>query len=163
MNRTPCWSVLLMLLAAGVSKAEVAEVRCAQQYSLSYLALMLMEDQKLIEKHGKAQGVELKSTWSKLGGPQAMNDALLSGSLDFGTGGVPSLITLWAKTKGSAAHVHGVGALNDMPNELIVSRADAKSIRDLGPGDKIAVTSVKISTQALLLQMAAAKEFGDDQ
>jgi sulfonate transport system substrate-binding protein len=50
-----------------------------------------------------------------------------------------------------------------MPNELIVSRPEVKSIKDLGPQDKIAVTSVKISTQALLLQMAAAKEWGDDQ
>src|SRR3989442_13908835 len=98
--------LLLLALAAGAARAEIAEVRCAQQYGLSYLALMLMEDGQLIEKHAKAQGLELKATWAKLGGPQAMNDALLSGSLEFATGGVPSLITLWSKTKGSALHVH---------------------------------------------------------
>ena len=59
--------------------------------------------------------------------------------------------------------VRGVGALNDMPNELITSNPKVKALKDFGPGDKIAVTTVKISTQALLLQMAAAKEFGEKQ
>ena len=156
-------SVLLpFLLSAAPALAETSEVHCAQQYGLSYLALMLMEDQKLIEKHAKQQGLpDVKATWAKLGGPGAMNDALLSGGLDFGTGGVPSLITLWAKTKGSPLEVRGVGALNDMPVELITSNPKVKSLRDFTEKDKIAVTTVKISTQALLLEMAVAKEFGE--
>ena len=163
-NTTRSVLLLLCLVSAARARAEPTEIRAAQQYGLSYLALMLMEDGLLIEKHAKKAGLgDIKVTWARLGGPQAMNDALLSGSLDFGTGGVPSLITLWSKTKGTALAVKGVGALNDMPNELIVSRPEVKSIRDLGPQDKIAVTSVKIATQALLLQMAAAKEWGDDQ
>src|SRR5712664_500257 len=161
MNRIALLTLLCFALGA---RAETNEIRAAQQYGLSYLALMLMEDGKLVEKQAKQAGLpELKVTWAKLGGPQAMNDALLSGSLDFGTGGVPSLITLWAKTRDQPLNVKGVGALNDMPNELIVSRPEVKSIRDLGAQDKIAVTSVKISTQALLLQMAAAKEWGDKE
>src|SRR5450432_2776956 len=88
-----------MALAAGPARAETSEVRAAQQFGLSYLALMIMEDSKLIEKQAQAAGLgEIKVTWAKLGGPGAMNDALLSGSLDFGTGGVPSLITLRSKT-----------------------------------------------------------------
>jgi len=150
---------LLLLVLAAPAFAETNEIRCAQQYGTSYLALMLMQDQKLIEKHAKQAGLgEVKVTWAKLGGPGAMNDALLSGGLDFGTGGVPSLITLWAKTNGE---VRGVGALNDMPNELITNNPKVKTLKDFGQGDKIAVTTVKISTQALLLQMAAAKEFGE--
>jgi NitT/TauT family transport system substrate-binding protein len=158
-------SVLLpFLLSAAPALAETSEVHCAQQYGLSYLALMLMEDQKLIEKHAKQQGLpDVKATWAKLGGPGAMNDALLSGGLDFGTGGVPSLITLWAKTKGSPLEVRGVGALNDMPVELITSNPKVKSLRDFTEKDKIAVTTVKISTQALLLEMAVAKEFGEKE
>jgi NitT/TauT family transport system substrate-binding protein len=154
--------LLPFLLSAAPALAETSEIHCAQQYGLSYLALMLMEDQKLIEKHARQQGLpDVKASWAKLGGPGAMNDALLSGGLDFGTGGVPSLITLWAKTKGSPLEVRGVGALNDMPVELITSNPKVKSIRDFTEKDKIAVTTVKISTQALLLEMAAAKEFGE--
>ncbi len=155
---------LLLVLFAAPAFAETNEIRCAQQYGTSYLALMIMQDQKLIEKHAKQAGLgEVKVTWAKLGGPGAMNDALLSGGLDFGTGGVPSLITLWAKTQGTPMEVRGVGALNDMPNELMTSNPKVKTLKDFGPGDKIAVTTVKISTQALLLQMAAAKEFGEKQ
>src|SRR6266404_8099862 len=160
--------VCALLMTAAIAavparaQAETNEVRAAQQFGLSYLALMVMEDSKLIEKQAKQAGLgEVKVTWAKLGGPGAMNDALLSGGLDFGTGGVPSLITLWAKTAGTPMEVRGVGALNDMPNELMTSNPKVKSLKDFGPGDKIAVTTVKISTQALLLQMAAAKEFGE--
>lgn len=150
--------------AAALARAETSEIRCAQQYGLSYLALMMMQDGKLVEKHAKAMGLgDVKVTWAKLGGPGAMNDALLSGGLDFATGGVPSLITLWAKTKGTPIEVRGVGALNDMPVELVSSNPKVKTVKDLGPGDKIAVTTVKISTQALLLEMAAAKAFGDKE
>jgi NitT/TauT family transport system substrate-binding protein len=156
------FALLLILCGARAALAETNEIRCAQQYGTSYLALMLMQDQKLIEKHAKQAGLgDVKVTWAKLGGPGAMNDALLSGGLDFGTGGVPSLITLWAKTHGTPMEVRGVGALNDMPNELITNNPKVKTLKDFGPGDKIAVTTVKISTQALLLQMAAAKEFGE--
>src|SRR5499427_539179 len=155
-------ALLVFSARPSPASAEVTQIRAAQQYGLSYLALMLMEDGKLVEKQAKASGLgEVKVTWAKLGGPGAMNDALLSGGLDFASGGVPSLITLWAKTKDTPIWVRGVGALNDMPVELITSNPNVKTIRDSTEKDKIAVTSVKISTKALLLQMAAAKEWGD--
>jgi NitT/TauT family transport system substrate-binding protein len=152
----------LLLAASAPARAETGEVRAAQQFGLSYLALMMMEDGKLVEKHAKAAGLgEIKVSWAKLGGPGAMNDALLSGGLDFGSGGVPSLITLWSKTRGTPQEVRGVGALNSMPVNLVTSNPNVRSIRDFTENDKIAVTTVKVSTQALLLQMAAAKEFGE--
>lgn len=159
--------IVLLGVAIALGTADVHgetnEIRAAQQFGLSYLPLMIMEDSKLVEKQAKAAGVgDVKVTWVKLGGPAAMNDALLSGNLDFGTGGVPSLITLWSKTKGTALEVRGVGALNNMPVELVTTNPTVKTIRDFTDKDKIAVTSVKVSTQALLLQMAVAKEFGDD-
>jgi NitT/TauT family transport system substrate-binding protein len=150
------------LLCSAMARAEVSEIRAAQQFGLSYLPLMIMEDSKLVEKQAKSAGLgDVKVTWAKLGGPGAMNDALLSGSLDFGTGGVPSLITLWSKTTGTPNEVRGVAALNSMPVDLVTSNPNVKSIRDFTDQDKIAVTTVKVSTQALLLQMAAAKEFGE--
>jgi len=152
----------LFFATAAPAVAETGEVRAAQQFGLSYLALMIMEDSRLIEKQARAMGLgDVVVSWAKLGGPGAMNDALLSGSIDFGTGGVPSLITLWSKTRGTPQEVRGVGAMNSMPVNLVTSNPNVKSIRDFTDQDKIAVTTVKVSTQALLLQMAAAKEFGD--
>ena len=37
-----------------------------------------------------------------------------------------------------------------------------KTLADIGPGDKIAVPTIKTSTQAILLQMAATKMFGPE-
>ena len=39
-----------MGLTIGKAWAETGEVRAAQQFGLSYLALMIMEDSKLVEK-----------------------------------------------------------------------------------------------------------------
>jgi NitT/TauT family transport system substrate-binding protein len=72
-------------------------------------------------------------------------------------------VTLWAKTRNTPMEVRGVAALNDMPVELVTTNPAVKSIRDFTEKDKIAVTAIKISTQALLLQMAAAKEFGQSE
>src|SRR5438552_17644138 len=83
------------------ARAELAEIKVAQQYGIGYLPLMLMEEQKLIEKHAKAAGVEVKVGWAKFAGGNVMNDALLSNSLQFASGGVAPLITIWAKTRGN--------------------------------------------------------------
>ena len=88
--------------------AEIAEINVAQQYGIGYLPLMVMEEQKLIEKHAKAAGVDVKVNWAKFAGGNVMNDALLSGSLQFASGGVGPLVTLWARTKGNL-DVKGVG------------------------------------------------------
>jgi NitT/TauT family transport system substrate-binding protein len=150
-------------LVASAAMAEVTEIRAAQQYGLSYLPLMMMEDGKLVQQEAERAGIPgLKVTWVKLGNSNAMNDALLSGSLDFASGGVPNLVTLWAKTRNTPMEVRGAAALNDMPVELVTNNPAVKTIRDFTEKDKIAVTAIKISTQALLLQMAAAKEWGQE-
>ncbi len=153
----------LALLAAGQARAEVKEIKAAQQYGLSSLPLMIMEDGKLVEKHAKALGLpELTVSWVKLGNPGAITEGLVSGGLDFGSGGVPSLLTLWSRTQGTSMEVKGAGAIVNMPMELLTTNPKVKSIKDFTDQDRIAVTTVRVSNQALLLQMAAAKEFGPE-
>jgi NitT/TauT family transport system substrate-binding protein len=67
---------------------------------------------------------------------------------------------LWDRTRGG---VKGIVATSAQPMTLISRDANIKSIRDFGPGDKIAVPTVKVSTQAIVLQIAAAEAFGADQ
>src|SRR5947209_10720244 len=154
---------LSLAMAVAAAAAEPSEIRVAEQYGLAFLPLMIMRDQRLIERRAKQFGLaKLDVKWAKIGAVNAINDALLAGELDFAAGGVPSLVLLWAKTRNTAGAVRGVAALGDIPNELIVSRREVKSIRDLGPSDKVAVTAVKISNQAIALEMAAAREFGPD-
>jgi sulfonate transport system substrate-binding protein len=153
-------ALLLVVTAALPARAEVKEVRLARQYGLGYLPLIVMEEQRLIEKHARAAGLgEIKVSWATLGGGGAMNDALLSGSVDYISSGVAPLIVLWAKTNGA---VRGVGALDTTPLYLNTNNPAVKSIRDFTDKDRIALPTVKVSIQAIILQMAAAKEFGQE-
>src|SRR4029079_2009042 len=144
---------------AGGARAEVNEITLAQQYGVSFLPLMLMEKNQLIEKHAAAAGLSgIKVSWAKVAGPSAMNDGLISVSLHFAAQGAPSLITLWDKTHGQ---IKGVSAMTTYPLYLITRNPDVKTVKDFTDKDKIAIPSVKISTQAIMLQMAAAKAFGE--
>jgi NitT/TauT family transport system substrate-binding protein len=149
-------------LLAPPLHAELAEIKVAQQYGISYLPLMLMEEQKLIEKHAKAAGVDVKVGWAKFAGGNVMNDALLSNSLQFASGGVGPLVTLWARTRGNL-DVKAVSAINSMPLYLNTRNPSVKTIKDFTEKDKIALPAVKVSIQAVTLQMAAEKAFGEGQ
>src|SRR5215468_8286582 len=150
-----------LLAAVAAAAAQVPEVRFARQFSMSYLQFNLMERQHLVEKHAKAAGIaEVKVVWATFNSPAAMNDALLSGSVDIVSGGVPGLLTIWARTHGSANAVKGVAAFSSQPILLNTSNPRIKSLSDYTDKDKIAVPAVKVSVQAMMLQMAAAKEWG---
>lgn len=151
--------VLVLATAAVVpARAEVKEVRLAKQYGLGYLPLVVMEEQRLIEKHAKAAGLgDIDVSWATLGGGSAANDALLSGSVDYISGGVAPLVVIWAKTNGA---VKGVSAFVSSPLYLNTINPAIKSIEDFTDKDRIALPAVKVSFQAIILQMAAAKAFG---
>jgi NitT/TauT family transport system substrate-binding protein len=155
-------SCLCMGAIAGAA-AEVKEVGIAQQYGISYLPLMIMEHDKLLEKEAKAAGLgDITVKWAKFAGGNVMNDAILSGDLHFASGGLGPFITLWAKTKDNIG-VKAVSAMNSMPLLLNTRNPDIKSLKDFTSKDKIALPAVKVSIQAITLQMAAAKEFGPGQ
>jgi NitT/TauT family transport system substrate-binding protein len=149
----------MLLGATTAPRAELSEITIAQQFGVAFLPLMLMERDKLIEKHAKAAGVDVKTNWQKVAGPSVINDGMLSGNVHFGAVGAPSLATLWSRTKSNVG-VKGVAAMTSYPLYLVTRNPDLKSLKDLSQKDKIAVPSVKISTQAIMLQMAAADLFG---
>jgi NitT/TauT family transport system substrate-binding protein len=125
---------------------------------------MVMDSLQLVQKHAVQLGVAaLKPEYKSLGGTQSLIDALLSRQMDFGVTGVPSLATLWDKTSGTPNEVRALSAVQSMPFMLVTNRPEIKAIRDFTDKDKIAVPAIKVSSQAICLQMAAAKEWGDDQ
>jgi len=156
--------ILLFVALAGTSTcwAEMSEIKVAKQYGISYLPLMLMEDGKLIEKHAKAAGLDVTVTWATFAGANVMIDAILSNSLQFASGGVPGMITVWSRTRDNLG-VRGVGAINSMPIYLNSRNPAVKTIRDFTDKDRIALPAVKVSIQAITLQMAAEKAFGEGQ
>jgi NitT/TauT family transport system substrate-binding protein len=80
--------------------------------------------------------------------------------MNFGITGVPGLATLWDKTAGTPNEVRALCAAQAMPFILACNRPEVKSIRDFKDSDRIAVPAIKNSNQAICLQMAAAKEWG---
>ena len=167
MPRAPALAVVLAVaciatvLSAMAARAQVPEIRFARQFSMGYLQFNVMEQHQLVEKHAKALGMpEVKVVWATFNSPAAMNDALLSGSIDIVSGGVPGLLTIWARTHGTANAVKGIAAFTSQPVLLNTRNPSVKSIADFTDQDKIAVPAVKISVQAMMLQMAAAKQWG---
>lgn len=151
-------TVALLLRPAA---AQTTEIRLARQFSMGYLQFNVMEHEQLLEKHARALGLpNVKVEWATFNGPNAMNDALLSGSTDVVAGGMPGLLTLWGRTKGSALEVRGISALTSQPIVLNTRNPNVKTIADLTDADRIALPAVKVSIQAVVLQMAAAKMFG---
>ncbi len=150
-----------VLASAGAARAETSELRIAQQYGITYLPLMIMERDKLIEKHAKAAGLgELKVTWAKLPSGLTINDALISGAIDFATGGVPPPLIMWDKTRGTS-DVKLVSAISSMPLLLNTRAPNVKTVADFSEKNRIALAGIKTSNHAVLLAMAVEKVFGE--
>ncbi len=149
------------LASPGAARAEANVVRVAKQFGVGYMQYMVMQELKLVEKHAKAAGLDVTSEWATFRSSDVMNDALISGSVDFVSLGVPGIITINSKTKGTANEVKGVLGLNISPLMLVVRDPAIKSLKDFKDNHRIALPAVKVSNQAIILQMAAAKEFGE--
>jgi NitT/TauT family transport system substrate-binding protein len=158
MRKIQLFTALFALFLGSALSAEKSELKIAKQYGIAYLPLVIVEEHKLIEKHAKNLGLDnVKVEWITLSGGATANDALLSNSIDLVSGGVAPLVRLWDKTKGK---IKILASLNEAPQVLNTSNLKIKSLRDFTEKDKIAVPSVKVSIQSLVLQIAAAKEFG---
>jgi NitT/TauT family transport system substrate-binding protein len=127
---------------------------------VGFLPLLVMEKHGLIEKHAREAGLSNPTVrWIDLGGPSVVNDALLSGAADYTAAGPPAFITLWDRTRGSV-DVEGVAAMTSLPMYLNTRKDHLRSLDDVRPDDKIAVTAIKVSIPALVMQMYAAQKYG---
>lgn len=155
-------SLLGGLLALPATAQAEGEIRIAEQFGIVYLLLNVVRDQQLIEKHGREQGVEIKVDWTQLSGGAAVNDALLSGSVDIAGAGVGPLLTIWDRTHGRQ-NVKAVASLGNFPYYLVSNNPAVKTIADFTAKDRIAVPAVSVSVQSRYLQYAAAKLWGDKE
>src|ERR1700687_3222345 len=140
-------------------RAEVSEVRISRQYGLPYLSVVIMEQNRLIEKHAKALGLgDIKVNWVTIGSGGTSTDSLLAGNLDFVTSGVSNMLLLWSRT---GEQVKAVGATGTVPLILVTRNPNVKTIADFTEKDKIAVPTVKVSMQSTILGIAAKKMYGE--
>ena len=158
---TNCAGALFGLVAAFNAQAEVPEVRIARQFSMGYLQFNVIEHEKLIQKHAAALGIpEVKVSGVRFNGPAAMNDALLSDTVDIVGGSPNGMFTLWAKARGTPQEVRAITALVTLPYVITSNDPAIKTLADLEKCEKIPVPSVKVSSPAVMVQQAAARLYG---
>lgn len=158
--------LLLILLSAcgGNNNGNTGTVRIPLGAGgVGFLPLQIMREYQLIEKHARDAELEaINVEWIELGGPAVMNDALLSGSVDFIAAGPPAFITLWDRTRGSV-NVKGVAAIAALPMYLNTRAGHLGRLEDLTPNDRIALTAIKVSIPAIVMQIYASDNYGIDE
>ncbi len=152
-------SATALMIGVVPARAE-GQLRIAEQFGILYLLLNVAQDQHLVEKHGKALGVDVKVEMVQLSGGASINEALLSGSIDIGGAGVGPMLTLWDRTEGRQ-NVRAIASLGNLPYRLVTNNPAVKSIADLGDKDRIALPASGVSMQSRILQLASSRVWGD--
>ena len=155
---------ILALQGFAATAAEVQELKIPKGAGgIGFLPLLVMEQQKSIEKHAAQLGNKgLKVTYANLGGPAVVNDALLSGAAHMVPAGPPAFLFLWDRTRDNA-QITGIAAMTSLPMYLNTTNPRIKALRDITEKDRMAVTAIKVSIPAIIMQMAARKEFGEKE
>ena len=73
---------------------------------------------------------------------------------------MPFLVAATADPGSGAAAIRALGAIARRPYVLVTRNRAIRTIRDFGPRDRIAVPALNLSGPAVVLDMAAAREWG---
>jgi sulfonate transport system substrate-binding protein len=146
-----------VLAAPLVARAQAPlKVTFAQQRGLLYIPVDVMVSGGILQKEATKLGLgKIEATATALSGPGPVLDAILSGAADYGTAALPSLLTLWEKTRGTANEVKAVGTMSNGAMTLYTINPNVKTLADFTDKDRIAVPTVRLSFNAMMLQMAA--------
>src|SRR3977135_1407799 len=152
-----------LMSAPGIATAQTPlAVSFVQQRGLLYLPVDMMVTGGVLQREATKLGLgKVEATAQTLSGPAAIIDAWLSGSADYGTSALPSLLTLWDKTHGTPNEVKAVGPMSNGAMVLYTINPNIKTIADFTEKDRIAVPSVRISFNAMMLEMAAEELWND--
>ncbi|MCM2292637.1 ABC transporter substrate-binding protein [Allorhizobium sp. BGMRC 0089] len=145
--------------AHPTTAAEEKPITIAIQYGYAYLPVVVAEQKGFFTKQLEAKGIQARIDIKKISGAPAINDALISGTVDIGAYGLPGMLIAAEKTK-TSIKIRGLAALVAGDNGFYVNKPEVKDLKDLTSNDRIAVTSTT-GQQGLLVRMAAQKAFGD--
>ena len=152
-----------LVAAPAIVRAQAPlSVSFVQQRGLLYLPVDMMVTGGVLQEEATKLGLgKVEASARTLSGPAAVTDALLSGSAGYGAAALPSLLTLWDKTHGTPNEVRAVGTMSNGAMVLYTINPNVKTIADFTEKDRIAVPSVRISFNAMMLEMAAEKIWND--
>src|SRR5688572_4251430 len=105
-------SVLGLAACGGSDQSQATVIRIPRGAGgIGFLPLLMMDKHDLVEKHARKAGIKNPQVdWIDVGGPSAMNDALLSGAVDFIAAGPPAFLVLSDKTA-ETRKVKGIAAM----------------------------------------------------
>ena len=153
----------LLGLASSPAHAETDTVRIAMPYGLGYLPAYVVYDRHLIQKYAVAAGLgDIKVTLRNMASGPVTSDLILANDADIGMGGWGPAFIMWDKTSG-VNKVRGIMPLSAQAIVMLSVDPRIKTLADFREGDKIGISAIKVTDQAVTLQMAAAKEWGWDQ
>lgn len=133
-------------------------IRVGRIQGVNFLPTHVMQKRGLVEKHASRLGLPgARAEWIDFPGGGNATDAMLAGTIDVVNAGPGNLLLLWDRTKGG---VKGIVSNSSLPTTLISREDRLRKLTDYGPSDRIALPTVLVSTQAILLQIAAEKLYG---
>lgn len=135
------------------TKNEAEKLVIAYQSSIAYAPLVVMKEQKLIEKY---YGKDLSVDWKIMANGSAINDGITAGSVDVGAMGVAPAIT---GMKAGIPYKIFAG-MSSQPYGILTNKKEINSLKDITSDDQIAITNIN-SQPHILLAMAAKAELGN--
>jgi len=149
-----------VLLCATFSPAFAQqEVKIGVGFGLAFLPIYICEDLKLVEKHAKAAGLDVKADFPRFMGAAQVQDAVASGAIDMGPYGIAPLLAAWQNAKGTPGQILAVSGITSLPLILLSNQPNEQTLADLRPDDRIAVPTLT-SPQSYVLELQSEKTFG---
>lgn len=127
-------------------------VTIAYQSGLAYFSLMLIKQQKILEK----QFPNTKIEWKVLSSASPIRDGMIANQIQVGALGVPTFLVGWDR----GLNWKLLSGLIHQDFWLVVNDPNIKSLKDFKPNHKIAVADPN-AVQAVTLRMAAQQQLGD--
>lgn len=162
-SRRHVLSVAAAAAAAGLlprNARAAATVTIAMQNGIGYLPIIVADALGLFGKAVEAAGAPaVQVVVKKFSGAPAINDGLLSNTIQLGAMGTPGMLVAWEKTRGSY-DIRGLTPLSMGRYSLYASKPEVKTVADFPETSRIAVTALN-TPQAILLRMAAEKQLGE--
>jgi len=154
-------SAILAASSLPARAQQKTNLSVSRQPGILYMPTHVIEKQQLIEKHAEKLGLKgVTVSWLNFNSGGAQQDALLSDNVDLINTGTGPLLLMWDRTKGG---VKGVVASSAQPVTLVTVDPKIKTLKDYTSLDRIAVPTVRVSTQSILMQIAASEMFGPDK
>lgn len=155
--------IATLLLAALPAQAQQhSELRIVRPIDMLALPLVVMQHEHLIERTADAMGLgAVHVTWGAPDGKTTPLQALAAGKADLAMADlVPLLIAEDTVGDGQKPAISALAAVAARPFVLVTRNPAIHTILDFTKKDRIAVPAVPLSQQMLMLEMAAAQEWG---